>query len=355
VLLALGGLFPVVVAAGCAKPDQFVDEPDTGASRPAPASPPDAGANPAPVGPDAGPPPGPDAAPASPPDAPPAPDAAPAPPDAARLPDAALPDPAPAPPDAAPPRPMETVSVGVAEAAFQAEFDRQVGRGLQHVWQDDFDVGGTPFVNAIFRTGSGAVWRSRSGLTAAGFQTEVDGATAQGFRALQVESSLRDNAVRYAVIWEQSPGPEFRLYHGQSGDQHQRMFDELTAAGWTPINISAVSLAGTLSFTALYEKRDLGAFEAWALLSLAEFEAKQLSNTQAGRNLIYFNAYLDGNAPRLTAIWQQNAPAATVRVGLTAAQLRAEVDRNAAAGLLTRAVTGYGQQGQARFAAFWSR
>jgi hypothetical protein len=218
-------------------------------------------------------------------------------------------------------------------------------------------VNGKTFFNAVFRPADGVTWVARHGLTGNTYQQEFEKrVTQQGFRLTHVESYLSGGQVCYAVIFVKSAGPAFTAYHGRSAGEHQQLFNDLTADGWRPINITAVSPAGERLYAGLYEKRDVGSFRAKSFLTPAEYQSEFDANVQAGRKLVYVNAYTHGGSPRLIGIWHEKAPATFVaRHGLTSSQYQAEYDTRLGKGFLTRAVTGYEDGNGHRFAALWSK
>ncbi|MGW4115868.1 peptidoglycan DD-metalloendopeptidase family protein [Actinosynnema sp. NPDC004786] len=245
----------------------------------------------------------------------------------------------------------------IAESDYQLEFDRITKSGYRLVWIDGYDVNGETFFNVVFRPADGVPRTAKHGLTAAGYQTVFDTFTKQGFRLVHVESYLSGGGIRYAPIFVKSPGPECTAYHGLSAVEHQKAFDDLTAKGWRPVNVSPVSVSGERSYTALYEKKDVGSFFVKSFLTPAEYQTEFDQNKAAGRHLAHLAAYTHNGGPRISAIWQQKPAVAALvaRHGLTGAQYQAEFDTQLAAGLLTRAVTGYQEAGGHRFAAYWTK
>ena len=248
----------------------------------------------------------------------------------------------------------EVVLVAVPEASYQAAFDAMTGYRL--VFLDGYDVGGKTFFNAIFRPSDGTAWFSRHGMTAEGYQAQFNSATGQGYRLLQIETYVSFGAagqVRYAPIFVKVDGPPFVAAHNRGADNIQMMFDQLKAEGWTPMLVSGASPGGNRVYSSLYEKRDLGSFEAADFLTLDEYRAKSDANTAAGRKLVYLDSFTHLGSPRIIAVWHEKAPAAVALHGLNAAELQAEIDRRHAEGYLTGAVTGYEDGGVAHYAAFW--
>jgi hypothetical protein len=270
--------------------------------------------------------------------------------------------PSPSTPSWYPPGWAELARHGVPESSYQQEFDRIVSSGYRLVWIDGYDVNGKTFFNVIFRPADGTQWVARHGLDSAGYQSEFDNWVGKGFRLKHVESYLSGGKIRYAPIFTKRSNPPFlqepafTAYHGRSANEHQALFDDLTAKGWRPVNITAVSPGGNRNYAALYEKRDVGSFFVKSFLTPAEYQTQFDQNVSAGRKLVYLNSYSHEGDPRIIAIWQQQASANFVaRHGLTSSQYQAEFDQRLSEGYLTRAVTGYEQSGSARFAAFWSK
>jgi len=164
------------------------------------------------------------------------------------------------------------------------------------------------------------------------------------------------NHIRYAAIFEKSPGPAFSVYHGRTADEHQNLFDTWTKDGWRPVNVSVVAPGGARTYAALYEKKDVGGFWVKSFLTPAEYQTQFDQNVNAGRHLSYVNGYSFSGTPRLIAIWQEKPAVALIaRHGMTANSYQTEFDQHHAEGFWTRAVTGYEEGGGARFAAFWTK
>lgn len=254
-----------------------------------------------------------------------------------------------------PPGWVEVGRHGIPESEYQTEFEHVVSSGYRPVWIDGYDVKGNAFFNVIFRPADGTAWHARHGLSARDYQKEFEARTKKDFRLLQIESYISSGDVRYAPIFVHSPGPKFTAYHGKNSVEHQKLFNDLTKAGWRPINISVVSLENRITVAALYEKRDVGSFVAESALPLAQYQAEFEKNEAAGRKLVYLNGFTHNRKPHISAIWHQHAESSSARHGMTSAQYQAQYGKELRAGRLTRVVTGYQQGTIARFAAFWSK
>src|SRR5262245_10123684 len=245
---------------------------------------------------------------------------------------------------------------GIPASEYQFVFDHITKSGYRPVWVDGFEVGGKNYFNAIFRPADGTAWVARHGLTAAQYQDEFDLRIPQGYRPLQVESYTDGAAIRYAVIFVKQAGPDWVAYHGKTADQHQQSFNTLTAAGFRPINNSVVAPGGERSYTAFYERKNVGSYFAKSFLTPGEYQDAFDANKSAGRQLVYLNAYEYEGGVRYTAIWHGAVEGITAaRHGLTGAEYQDQWWHWTGLDYLTRCVTGYDAGANAHFAAFWRK
>ncbi|MEJ1095760.1 MULTISPECIES: peptidoglycan DD-metalloendopeptidase family protein [unclassified Pseudoxanthomonas] len=259
-------------------------------------------------------------------------------------------------PGAIKPGAKEVARHGVPARDYQCLFDQAVNAGYALEWIDGFDVDGKVYYNAVFRPNANMAWKAFHGLTGAQYQQRFDELTGKGYRPYQVESYLDQGNVRYAVIYRKQSGPTFSAYHGLSANEHQQRMDELTKAGYRPRNVSVVSSGGQRRYTALYEKTDIGSWQAKSQLTAGEYQQAFNANAEQGRQIVYVNGYMHGGQPYFTAIWSSKSGGTyKAKHGLTSSQYQSEWQSNTGAGLLTRDVTGYSSGGSARYAAIWRK
>ncbi|GAB3332821.1 peptidoglycan DD-metalloendopeptidase family protein [Marilutibacter aestuarii] len=249
----------------------------------------------------------------------------------------------------------EVARHGVPARDYQCLFDQAVASGYALEWIDGFDVGGKVYYNAVFRPRSGA-WKAFHGLSAAQYQQRFDQYTGQGYRPVQVESHAGSGGVRYAGIFRKQAGPAYSAYHGLDASTHQARMDALSRAGYRPRNVSVVSVGGQRRYTALYEKADIGSWQAKSQLTANQYQQAFEANAGAGRQLVYLNAYVHGGQPHFSAIWSSKASGPyKARHGLDSAQYQSEWQATTRAGYATRDVTGYASGNHARYAAIWRK
>jgi hypothetical protein len=255
-----------------------------------------------------------------------------------------------------PPGAAEVARHGVPEQDYQCLVDQAVAADYRVEWVDGFSSKGRLYFNVVFRPERGAKWSAVHNLSGAQYQAEYDKRKAQGFRLAQVDSYPSGSQILYAAVFVKDGGPAVAAYHGVPAAEHQKKFDALTAGPWKPKNISVVSLGGNRFYTALYEAANTGSFEARSFLTAAEYQQLSDENKQKGRQLAYLNAYEHQGQPRFTAIWNSSTQGGfKARHDLSGGQYQQEWEQAVQGGMLTRAVTGYVEGSEVRYAAVWRK
>ncbi|WP_226467280.1 peptidoglycan DD-metalloendopeptidase family protein [Luteimonas panaciterrae] len=248
----------------------------------------------------------------------------------------------------------EVARHGVPARDYQCLFDQAVIGGYMPDWIDGFDVDGKIYYNVVFRPNTGVAWQAFHGLTATQYQQRFDEYTDKGYRPYLVESYRGDDGVRYAAIFRKQSGPSYSAYHGLTAAEHQNRMDTLSESGFRPRNVSVVSVGGQRRYTALYEKTDIGSWQSKSQMTASQYQQLFDTNAQAGRQVVYLNAYRHDGQAYYSAIWSSKASGAwRARHGLTSAQYQNEWESATGAGLSTRNVTAYGQGDSARYAGIW--
>lgn len=249
----------------------------------------------------------------------------------------------------------EVARHGVPISDYQCLADQAANADYEMVWIDGFDVGGKVYFNVVLQPRSGP-WQAFHGMSAAQHQKRFSEYVGKGYRPMLLESYNSGQGIRYAAIYRKQSGPQYKAYHGLSAGEHQKRMDDLTASGYRPRNVSVVSSGGQRSYTALYEKEDIGGWQARSALTADEYQKAFEDNAKRGRQLVYLNAYTHDAKPYFSAIWSSKAVGPyKARHGLTSSQYQSEWQGASRGGLTTRAVTGYSAGGSIRYAGIWRK
>jgi len=253
-----------------------------------------------------------------------------------------------------PPGSAEVARHGLPSEDYQCLFDQAMDANYRLEWIDGFNYKGKIYFNVLFRPGGGVPWSAVHNLNGSQYQAEFDKRKGLGYRVKHVDSYLAGNEIRYAAIFVKD-GVQIAAYHGISAAEHQNKLDDWTAGAWRPKVLSVVSINGNRFYTGLYEKANVGGWEAKSFLTGAEYQNLFEENSKKGRHLAYLNVYEHEGQPRFSAIWNSTTPSSKARHGLSGNDYQQEWEDSRKAGLLTRLVTGYTDGSTARYAAAWRK
>jgi len=245
--------------------------------------------------------------------------------------------------------------LGVKASEFQKAFDLHTKEGLDLAMVDGCDVKGKAYINAIFRTRTGNAWMSRSSVSGSTYQRLYNRyVTDRGFHLTWLDSYRSGNSIKYAFIFTKKGKKRQKAYHAANRVQHQQRFDQWTADGWRPINVSVVSINGKRYYTAFYEKRK-GSYALKSFLTRNDFETAHASYKKQGKKIAYMNAYThDQNTlPRFVAIWRGDLGDGSYLPNVYGPSMMDRADELGKKGYFTRFVTGYGVGEGHRFDAIW--
>jgi hypothetical protein len=178
----------------------------------------------------------------------------------------------------------------VSDACFQGVAENAAAAGYKPYWFDGYEVGGKAWVNAVFRPGGGD-WVLRHAQSFSSYQAEITKWVGLGYRPTLVEAYRSANALEYAFIAEKRAGPEFAAYHGRSASEHQRLANDYKSKGFGPTSVAVVSWKGKLYYTALWEKTGANGWLSSSTLDSPGYQRWLETNANAGRHLVYVNAY----------------------------------------------------------------
>jgi Beta-lactamase/Bacterial tandem repeat domain 1 len=255
----------------------------------------------------------------------------------------------------------EIAKHAIPESKYQEEFSLVYGSGYYPVWVDGYDVNGKTFFNTIFRpnTNHYAV-AVRHNMTKEAYQTEYNEWVQQkGYRLQQIDCYNDAGKLKIAAIFIKKQGnPQDQpAYHGLSPEEHQALFEKYTGEGFSPVNVSVVSIDGKRYYAAFYEKRNAGNSVLKSYLSEQEYMDIYKDMEKKNWEQVYINAYRHNGQTRFSAIWYEKSGyrvyAGTQKSGSD--DYQQQWATNTGKGMLTRCVTGYEEGGKHWFAAHWAK
>lgn len=142
---------------------------------------------------------------------------------------------------------------GLTSVEYQQLFTQLSGQGWRLRCVSGYDVGGDARYACIWDRYAGPAWAGRHGLDAAGYQQAFDELGRQGFRLIQAAGYPVGGLPRFAAIWEQSPGHDWKARHGIAAADYQHEFNDAVAHGFRLADVSGYAVGSSAEFTTIWE------------------------------------------------------------------------------------------------------
>ncbi|HEX8734779.1 MAG TPA: serine hydrolase [Pyrinomonadaceae bacterium] len=143
---------------------------------------------------------------------------------------------------------------GLNAQDYQAEFTKWTAQGYKPTDISAYTVGGQDLYAVIFeKTPNPPAWVARHALTAAGYQTEFNKWTAQGYRPVIVSAN---GAGRYAAVWEKTGTTAWVARHGLTWQQYQDDFERMFYQGFRPVWVNGATVGSNDSYAAVWESKE---------------------------------------------------------------------------------------------------
>jgi hypothetical protein len=195
---------------------------------------------------------------------------------------------------------------------------------------------------------------ARHGMTPAGYQSTFNDLTAQGYRPIQVSGYTNNGAERYAALFTKTPAGAWVAKHGLTSSEFQSYFNWLGSLGYRLTWISGYEVAGNERYAAIWEQKTGGAWYAFYGMTSAGYQQTFNTYAQQGYRLTHLNAYTIGGASRYAAIFEQQAgPAWVAKHGLTSAEFQQEFQNLTSQGYRPRQISGHNVGGTDYYAAIF--
>jgi hypothetical protein len=163
-------------------------------------------------------------------------------------------------------------------------------------------------------------------------------------------------ATRFAAIFEKGDGSAWEARHGIDGNTYQATFDSLVRQGFRLTYVNGYSEGRGARFNAIWEKRGGPAWQARHGLTAQQYQATFDSLVQQGFRLATVSGYAENGQARYAALWEQRAgPAWQARHGMSRAQYQQAFDDMMRQGFILTHVSAYRVNVDVLFAAIWER
>ncbi|MBU8900566.1 serine hydrolase [Corallococcus sp. M34] len=197
--------------------------------------------------------------------------------------------------------------LGLSADTYQAIITEQQAQGYRPVVLNGYTVGDATYFAVIFHLDSGAAWVARHDLSAAEYQSEFNTRVEQGYRLVHVSGYTSGGAERYAVIWEQTRGPDWKARNGLTASEFQAAVDTNAAQGYQLAQVSGYSVGGTERFAAIFQVSSGIPIAARQGLTSTEYQQAVMDLKYQGYRPLQVAAHRKGGQSVFALLWQNLA------------------------------------------------
>ncbi len=232
---------------------------------------------------------------------------------------------------------------GLDAGAYQQVFDRLVDQGYRLSTVCGYSEGAQARFNAVWVCQHGPAWQARHSLTEEAYREVFDELVHQGYRLTCLSGYAEAGQPRYAAIWEQSPGPEWRARHGLSSSEFQQTFAEMATAGFVLEQVCGYRVGVDVQFAAIWHREDGVTFAGRHGLTASRHEQACDEMVSQGYRMTGVCGYSDTGTGRFASVWRGDVgPVWQARHGMTAEDYQQTSDQLAAQGYRPVQISGYG-------------
>jgi CubicO group peptidase (beta-lactamase class C family) len=193
---------------------------------------------------------------------------------------------------------------GLTAAQYQATFDSLVAQGYRLAHVAGYSVQGVDQYAAIWDRSPGPDWQARHGMTPEQYQARFDSLVAEGYRLVRVSGYEVDGGDRYAALWIKATGAQWQARHGLTAAQYQATFDSLVSQGYRLLRVSGYPLRSEVRYAAIWEQSPGAPWVARHGLSPASYQAVFDDFVYQGYRLVSVDGYRSGAGAALAACWE---------------------------------------------------
>jgi ribulose bisphosphate carboxylase small subunit len=265
------------------------------------------------------------------------------------------------------PGPAVVARHNLTGAQHQALVDELFPQGFRPKFVNGYTVGGQELFTSVWDQRPGPAMVARHNLTSAEHQQTAEQLFGQGFRPVSVSGYAAEAQDRYASVWEEiigpdfyasiwekTSGPELIARHNLTATQHQQTVEALFAQGFRPAWVSGYCVLGEDRYTSIWVKQPGPAMVARHNLSSDQHQETVEQLFAQGFRPICVSGYTVDGQDFYASIWEQSSgPEVVTRHNLDGDQHQETAEQLFAQGFRPTCVSGYGSDGQQRFASIW--
>lgn len=196
---------------------------------------------------------------------------------------------------------------GVTEDRYQAAIDSWAGEGFRPIDLSVVRSGGVTRFSAIWGQEAGLPWIARHRLTAIEYQQLFDDLSSQGYRLRCFSPYDNGYGERFACIWDRYAGPKWQALHGLRPEEYQSEFDRQVKGGYRLIRSVGYDSGFGLRYATIWEESPGYPWRARHGLPDANHQAEFDASVRDNMLLVDLSGFRDGGSVAFTTLWEQGA------------------------------------------------
>ncbi|MFF4836024.1 serine hydrolase [Streptomyces sp. NPDC001315] len=199
---------------------------------------------------------------------------------------------------------------GISATDYQATVTSLGGSGFRPVDLSVFRSGNSPLFSAVWEQEQGLEWVARHGLTSSQYQSLFDDLSHRGFRLRCVSPYEDAGGERFACIWDRYAGPAWSARHGLTSDEYQREFNRQRDLGFRLVRAVGYTIGSDIRYAGIWEQSPGHPWAAAHGVTHGDYQGQFDANSRAGLRLVDVSGARDGASARYTTIWESTPEAA---------------------------------------------
>lgn len=241
-------------------------------------------------------------------------------------------------------------------AQYQADVNLLKSQGFRPLDVNGYSINGVDHFTSVWEQSPGPAWILRHDQTSDQHDALVDTFLNDGFRPVSISGYDKGGEARFASLWYQSGGTALEVRHGLTAAQYQTAFNELKDRGFRPVDLCGYTVGGQVRFAVIWDQSPMPEWVARHDMSPGDYHAAYRHWEDHGFVLWRVSGYDDGGQTRYAAIWVKGpALTWTAREGLSSSGYQAAFNALRTRGFRVAKVNGYTVAGQTHFAGIWHK
>ena len=196
---------------------------------------------------------------------------------------------------------------GVSEGRYQEAIDGWGAEGYRPIDLSVVRSGGVTLFSAIWEQEAGLPWIARHRQSAAQYQQLFDDLSGQGFRLRCVSPYDNGDGEHFACVWDRYAGPNWFARHGLMPEEYQREFDRLAQSGFRLIRSVGYDSGSGLRYATIWEQSPGYPWQARHGLPEADYQTEFDAGVRDNMFLVDLSGFRSDGAVAFTTLWEQGA------------------------------------------------